>query len=494
MPEAMHVDDNARKIARVLRLHYARPIVGKRVDEVFHEALRKALADPDAGTYPELESARLRPEAHRRNLETCMSLLNHLWLVPAGSRLEERVVDLMQRCYRDCSVNKTHLEIVREAVRERQWHPFPVVRRAACHIRMLEPVDGEEAATLTGRGHPELRTAVAERVLFLHQQAEYFPPALGYLVSVIEGPVEGVDDDELTAVKALVHRLHEVRIEILVRPLWSLYVEHFESTKVRGILMRVLSRAGDRLVPVLVDAFRTERPERRPVLRLLQQLVAFGSLDAARAMGDIIFEALDPALLPEAVTSLLRALRSRLAFHQGNVAALREYCDQLAVRLESAPTVQQRHLAQELRGMSWRRQETQELEELVERVVTGVATQEEVNNLRHGGPDASERLAGVFEDPARPENERRQAVVSAGRLFGAAAARITGKRLWATYRVEPSVEVRCCILRVLADMPFDADDRVRDRLATDATSGEPALGECILEVWSSLFPKAPLPA
>jgi len=485
--EAEIARQNSMRIAKALHIRHNQSPVSGPTERRFHALLYEASKTPDAEVYRRLEGLTRHIPPHRRDLELCLVLLNRLWILPPGSRVERDVVQLIRGSYVRCE-RRSYRKILVEELREHQWSSFPVVRRAVCQIRVVEPVDSEEIKLLSeGGGFPDLRLAVAERVLH-HRQREHLEVILDYMVSVVKS-LEAEDESERLGVKELFRQLQELPLELTVVPLYQRYVRHFEEREVRGLLMRALSVYGDALVPMLVELYANQAASRQPIRRLLRQMVSYGNLPALRALGEMVIASGTGNEIGDASRALLEAAREQSAGNHANERSqqIREELEALCQRLGSSPLPLLRSLAENLKALDW---EAGIPQELVERALAGLESSDERNRLRFGSSRTYHILASAAGSRDRTVEERVRAINVIARLYTKQHRKDACQLMWRLYVQESDDKLRCGALRCIAGLKQlwpEVDSR---RLFEDYRGGSALLRTTIIEAWPALFPGA----
>jgi hypothetical protein len=503
----LEVTRNADRIARELGLRGSRQQLPGRVVEGCHRILAQSRDNPDESIYGRLVRTcqGIRPP-HKRHFLTCLILLDRLWLVRSGSKAAADVVRLIRESYQLCE-QPTFKAILQGEFLEKQWSSFPLVRQTASQIVEIQKVSEAEVRSLHDEhAFPDIRTAIARRIL-LHQQKEFLPELLAYLIEASE---HGQDAEEKLQAEGMIAKLRDFGMSVVLVPLFQAYVAHFANQTVRGYLMRALSSFGEPLVPQLENLYRNRRdtPEadgwRLPIIRLLRQMISRGHPAAARALGEIVFEAKGGGL-DEAGEHLLKGARERAARGVDSERTLQisEYLKDLGHRLSQRAREEQpeqgpgegpestlARLGRELIALSWDAGVTQEL---VERVVAGLARLEEKQQLRWGGVKAAEKLAEIIQDEHRAERQRLSAMEVLPTLFGNQGRAGPEEMLWRIYRRASSEELRLGALGCLArlELPPPNPDEARRTLYEDFHRGTPAARQAIVAAWPALFPDAP---
>jgi hypothetical protein len=313
-----------------------------------------------------------------------------------------------------------------------------------------------------------------------------------YLVATVRSGGENGEEREQAV--QLLRRLSDFGMSAVLVPLCRAYVEHFADESVRGYLMVALAGFGEPLVPQLEELYRGDAGGawRQPIMRMLHQMIARGSPGATRALAEIVVHARGSDL-DEGAWHLLAGARERASRGKQNerTVLIREELDALVRRLEGSAEPTHRRLGRDLTDLGWDGAVTAEL---IERVAAQVATQEERQQLRHGGMRASERLLTIIESEARTTRQRIAALEALPTIFGAPRRPGPEALLWRLCRQAADEELRLAALRCLANLKLaPPDPDARQILYEESREGTPAAQQFIKEFWSQLFPEAPAP-
>lgn len=488
------ISDNARRIANVLKVRTTRQRLPGRIKEWFHHTLAGAADDKAKNLYSKLLqiSQHILP-FYKRHFLTCLILLDRLWLVVPGTTCEKDVVRLIKESYHLCD-SPGFKAILRDELLDKQWSSFPIVRRIAAEIREIEPVDVAEVNHLADeRTFPDIRTAIAKRIL-LHQQKEHLERLIDYLIWVVQIGGEG-DMEERSHAERMFLQLNGFGLPVIVTPIYKVYVQYFEVPEIRGFLMRTLSSLGNGLVPQLEEIYRSgaRRQEHRPIIRLLRQMIAFGYPDAARALSNIVITA-EGGDLPYAAEQLLAGIKEQAVRGMESVRTemIRDYSDELVRQLASSDQPSHQRLREQLDNLSWDLAVTPNL---VERVVAGTATVEELQRLRLGGRRAVELLSDIIQDECRSARERVAAMKYLSRMYGRRRRGGPETMLWRIYLHAPEDAIRLAALDCLAQLELPPPDPdARQTLFEDYQRGNRESRRIIEQCWNRLFPDVPPPS
>jgi hypothetical protein len=487
------ITENERRIARVLHLRHGRPLVRASTERELQKALIEAGRNPDRGAYREMENLirSLRIPQHRKDMEVALGLLNRLWLLPADTQLELDVIQLIRERYVRCR-HPSHHQVLRNALKDHLWSPYPIVRAGASKILQVERVSPEEIKHLDLTSpYSDVRIAVAERI-FLHGQHEHIESLLEYLVNALQSQ-HLVDERERRTVHKLIPQLKDFPIEHILVRVFQQYLDFFDNLEVRGFLMAVLSSYGNSLVPSLLEFYQVNDSHHHSIIRLLRQMVSYGHVAAAPAFGKLVLECNDAHHLSSLSSAFLegtRELATRGMTSYGS-QEIRTYINELCAQLETSSLVQQRELAQKLQTIVW---EHDLSPELIERVLAGKQSKEEWHILRKAGSKAFDLLATPAKSQERLEKERCKAVEAIQNLYGQKHLQRAFDLMWQIYTDEYSTEqLHCCALKALGSFKIEGSMDIRRQLAEDYRKGSPSLRKVIIDIWHQLFPCAPSP-
>jgi hypothetical protein len=199
--------------------------------------------------------------------------------------------------------------------------------------------------------------------------------------------------------------------------------------------------------------------------------------------------------LDEAAEHLLKGARERAArgVDSERTLLISEYLRDLSKKLACVPQATVQQLSRDLASISWDSAVTQEL---VERVVSGVSTLEERQQLRWGGSKAVALLTDIIQDEHRSDRQRLMALNVLPTLFGNQGRSGPEELLWRIYRHSPNEEMRLGALECLASLELQPPrpEEARPILYEDFHNGNPQTRKVIIVCWPTLFPHAPPPA
>jgi hypothetical protein len=482
------ISENARRIGRVLGLRPPEDrlpgVPGRRM----REAILAATHGRERDLYARLDRIRgdIR-ETHKLEYFTCLILLKNLCFLDPDTPAEQDVKRMLHESYHHCD-RPSFKEELRDELLSRQRSSIPIVRRIASQIRNQEAVTEEEVQMLRdSRAFPDVRLSIARR-LFNQRRVEHLPALIEYLIRAYRS---GEDRDEQRESEELFRRLSEFGLKDAGVPLLRSYFQHFEDIEARGQLMRALSSFGEPLVPQLLELYRSGQ-HRRPLARILRQMISFGTVAAARGLCTIVVE-MGGAELDYAAEQLHLAVRDLVdhGMEFGHTVTMRDYFEEAVQQLETRPDLTCQRLAQQIRELLVR--ETGLTADLVERCIGGSAPPADQERLRRGSKSAFELLTLVIQDSTRSLEQRCRAIGLLSQLQGQKKKQYTRDLLWRIFREAPEQEMRLNALRSFAQTAPNLPQEARDQLYQDYLNGSPALKEVIKRYWDRLFPGAPLP-
>jgi hypothetical protein len=480
------IEVNSRRIAAALQMHVPPPPPPREIAKGFNRALNDAVQGKDPELLDTLRGLRggIRSEA-RRHYWTGLLLLERLWKLTPGTEAAAAVVTVLQEALLECK------DALRGELLDRQRSSFPRVRALAMEVRKVEPVDAGEVDLLADPyGFPDARMSVADRILN-RRQAEYLDPLLAYLVRCLQG--RGADEAERRHAEGLCLRLKELGLEVVLQPLLKAYVDHFGEFDVSGRLMQALSKLGGPLVYTLhelhAETFRQGQPQvRRPLVRLLRQMMEFGNVQAACTLTDLVLNATgnDLDYGAEQLTLAARRLVGPGTGY-GTAASICEKLLEAAELMKDRPSPVLRRLGEELRLLVT--DAVPITASLVEAVVADTAPPGAWDKVIRGGWKAIDLLGDIIGEPGRPAAHRAAAFRLLPRVRGQRWRGGAVERLWLLGRQAPEVEVRIaalkCFTALRAAVPAGAaQDLQRDYENTT----DPALRTAISEAFLGLFP------
>ena len=473
-------------VARTLEVNKAGDPVHPDIRRRFQQTLDKALETPQKAVEPQL-LAIVRDIRQMPELQASLALMESFWRLPSGTQLESGVVRVIQRCYMECRRKPTEFERLDNALRESQWSPFPAVRRVAHKVRQMVPVSEPELRFLGNfdRSYTDLRLAVADRVL-RHRQLEHLDPVLAYLTGVLTG--DRLDPREVREVRELFRLLRgfETSQEFLLLIFRHYQANYFRSSDVRGRLMPVLSAAKDSLVPALLTLWQQADQEisRTPIVRLLQQMVEFGSQEAVDALGEIVWKSQGRELgfacqcLREGAATQaahgMRGLWSKL---------IRQRLEELADRLDESYSPEHVELRSQLRNLPW---DAQQDREWIRKIIAEGFIDKDIKRLRAAGYMEYEILKSAILDGDQPTDNRRRAITAVTYMNRELVQRMGLAFLWRLYEEDEDPELRAAALQGLADLEFKLDDWMAERLVQDQREAEGRLRQVIDTVRETL--------
>lgn len=473
--------DKGSQVARTLNMRKTADLVDRKVRRLFDKALAEMAATPQISA-----KARLRGLYQHvrklRGLQTAVVLLDLAWRLPPGSRLESDVIDMICDCYLETPPDPWG-RLIADELQDRQLHPFPSVRRVACRVRVLEPVEAPELAELKEleRGYPDVRLSIAERII-RQSQVEFLDAALKYLTNVSQRP--GVDIEEVKAAKGvyslLVTKL--AKSERALKILYDTYLDEYELDEPRGHLMRALAGYGDALVPQLMFHHQQEPRRRTAIEHLLGQIVGRGGLQATQALLTILGSA-GPQDVGRTCKFLWNGLVN-VAGHaeQSSAGAIREVVVDALPQLERRRYPELRRFVQDFLSLEWG---IASVAALIDRVLDGTATDAQRQQLRRLARPAAKRLLEAAEDATRDPLPRRRALEALASIrantFG------LGARLWSIFVRTDIDEVRIGVLHALAGLGLDPGSEARAVLFDLSKTGSAKLGAAILASWDGMF-------
>lgn len=480
--------DRGNQIARELHLRKSSQLVHPRNRRVFDNALADMARTPESPARARLEGL-FQQVRRRRELQTAVALLDLAWRVPPRTRLEDDVVLMIRRCYLDAPQQSWRLRI-RDELRDRQVHPFPVVRRVVHLVRQLDPVDAAEMDEIQDlvRGYPDLRRSIAERII-LHNQVEHLEAVITYLSSALERAA--IDPSESKAAKRIFLQLatsfkkSEAALEILYR----MYLDNYTNQEPRGYLMLALGGYGDVIVPQLVHEHDVNRRYRPAIEHVLMRIAARGGVEATRALINIICDAQPPH-----VVQTCRLLRKALITLAGKAertvgaAVVRETMAEALPALRRRPHPEIHDLVERFEALEWGEAS---VSALVKHVLSGTATDAHRQQIRRLSRPAAHRLIAVAQDQSRDATERRRALEALVPLRSAARPELA-ERLWGLFVSEELETVRVGVIHALSGLELDPGPRAREVLFDLLQSGSQKIAREIGAAWERIFPVADL--
>ncbi len=472
-----------QRVARTLELNKAGDPVHPEVRRKFQVCLDAALQMPDNPVEPQL-LAIVRQIRQAPELQASLVLMESFWRLPAGSQLENDVVRVIQRCYMDCRERKpVEFERLDNALRESQWSPFPAVRQVAHKVQQMAPAGDNEIRFLKDfdHGYTDLSLSIVDRAL-RHRQLEHLEAVLLYMTGVLTG---SADQKEISEVRLQFRLLRgfSTSTEFLLQ-IFKHYQANFDrSSDVRGRLMPVLSAAGDSLVPALVTFWQQADLEsaRTPIVRLLQQMIEFGSQAAVDALGDIVWKSRGHEL-HFACRCLLEGTGSQAARGMSGhwSRLIRQSLDKFVDRLEESFLPEHVELREQLRKLPW---EASADRQWVRKIIADGFIDKDVKRLRAAGYLEYEILKSTIVDSEATPDNRRRAMTALGYLKSELVQRTGLGFLWELYEEEDDLELRSAALRTLRDLEFQPEGWMMERLFHDQENAESKLRQTINEVW-----------
>ena len=427
----------------------------------------------------------------KRDFWFCMALIEDLTYLPQHAELINEVGRRALFCYFECTKKKQHsfLSILRKRLRESQRSSFLSERQVSCLLLEGEPVLQAEMASLRDSDTPgDLRLSIARRVIRLGQ-TEHFNDTINYFVNLSRlDDQRKIESSELNEAMQLMGEMRDYHFSAWLPIAYAAYAENFYDGPVKGRMLSILSSSGDHLVNHLVELHRDCHHEsRRPIWRLLHQMVRSGSILAYRAMADLTLNA-----LPQDQTHLCKETRQAISDYITKTpeerisAEIIEMTRELHDQLTDNPSLPLKNLGTELKELlDW---DEHQLHEMLEHLLADSSSPEERNRLCRGGYITLNSLIEVIGDPTRSLEEKIIAARFIPKITASRGHKTLGASLWNFFIEEDESRLRVALLEGLAKARWKASPEERRKFEEIYNFADDTLKLEINRLWSALFP------